>query len=101
MTIYIYSSQILREPRGNLEVDLDDFLKDAGEVTGGGGGERGWNIDLEIEGATGWWPSRIADFLWNWGVPLDTYLSVYEDDWNEGDDFLWVDVYPRTDSQQA
>ena len=38
MQIYIYSAEPLKEARGNLEDDLDDFLQDAGEVSGGGSG---------------------------------------------------------------
>lgn len=40
----------LGEGRQGLEDDLDDALRDAGlgEVTGGGGGEKGSNIDIEV-----------------------------------------------------
>jgi len=47
-TVFIYSHQRPSEPRGDLEDDLDSLLSGAGEVTGGGGGRDGWNIDLSF-----------------------------------------------------
>ena len=79
--IYIYSKEfslaILSEGRDGLEDDLDEFLGEAGETTGGGGGERGWNIDLEVIEDAELWIGRICEFLRNWGVAQDTYLCVY------------------------
>lgn len=46
--IFIYSALSLGYPRGELDDDLEDLLGSAGEVTGAGAGDRGWNIDLEI-----------------------------------------------------
>ena len=46
--IFIYSSLDLREARGNLEDDLEEFLEETGETTGGGGGMSGWNVDLKF-----------------------------------------------------
>ena len=77
--IFIYSSLSLREARGNLEDDLDDYLGETGEVTGGGGGMRGWNIDLEVsDDALPKMIERLTDFLTEWGVPPDTHFDVWE-----------------------
>ena len=84
MIVYLNCSTALDEPRGNLEDDLDDFLGDAGEVTGGGGGERGWNIDFEITNQEfdNLLPELLV-FLTRWGVPRNAYLKIYPDDWEE------------------
>ncbi len=86
--IYIYSSRsspaLEREGRGGLEDDLEEFLGGAGEVTGGGSGERGWNVDLEVAGDMEAWIPRLRAFLREWGVPEDTYLKVYREGWIEG-----------------
>ena len=83
MEVFVYSRQgnqkLVEEGRQGLEDDLEAFLDGAGEVTGGGSGEVGWNIDLEIN--TPWpfarrWVPRLCGFLRQWGVPPDTYLMV-------------------------
>jgi hypothetical protein len=86
--IYVYSRLPLGRPRGDLEDDLDEALGGIVTVTGGGGGLRGWHIDLEIaadesielEAAVG----QVVAFLCQWGVPPDTFLHVYPHDWREG-----------------
>ena len=91
--VYIYSSLPLREARGGLEDDLEEFLGTTGEVTGGGGGERGWNIDLEISDAA--LPrqiEKIKDFLQEWGVPPDTYFDVWSEQ-NSEEKKMRYDVY--------
>ena len=87
-TVYIYSTKPLPEPRGGLEDDLEEFLEGSGEITGGGGGATGWNVDVELyEGASAEdWIARLAAFLREWGVPDDTYLKVFSADWVEGDE---------------
>jgi len=80
--IYIYSSMSLREARGGLEDDLDEFLDESGEVTGGGGGAPGWNIDLELYSDDDL-PKHIEQllaYLRVWGVPPDTYVKVSRHD---------------------
>ena len=93
--IYIYSERSLREARGSLEDDLEDFLGEAGEVTGGGGGERGWNIDLELfeDESAEQWIERLVVFLREWGVPEDAYLKVFPDDWVQGTEPRRVAVF--------
>lgn len=77
--IYIYSSICLREPRGNLEDDLASILGSAVTVTGGGGGDRGWNIDLEVDNVALPDPiEKVKAFLRGWGVPPDTHLDVWD-----------------------
>ena len=79
--VYIYSSQHLQEARGDLEDDLDDFLSGAGEVTGGGLGEVGWNIDLRLEDSADVedLAHRLVLFLRDRGVPEDTFFEVCTD----------------------
>src|SRR5882724_8807321 len=80
--IFIYSSLDLREARGNLEDDLEEFLEGIGETTGGGGGMPGWNVDLKIhtDEDLSNRMDALLDFLRKWGVPPDTYFEVYQDD---------------------
>ena len=76
--VFIYSSFPLRDARQGLEDDLDDMLGDAGEVTGGGSGGAGWNIDVEIlvEAEANSLVSQIAAFLRDYPVPSDTHMNV-------------------------
>lgn len=77
--IFLYSSLDLREARGNLEDDLSDFLGEAGEVTGGGSGTHGWNIDLQVsDEALPGLLEKLTEFLTEWGVPPDTHFDVWE-----------------------
>jgi hypothetical protein len=82
--IHIYSSQPLNSARGNLEDDLDDMLGAAGEVTGGGSGKRGWNIDLEIYEDDKFqdWLRDVIAFLKRQDVPVDTYLDTESGKWH-------------------
>jgi hypothetical protein len=77
--IFIYSKHPLGEARQDLEDDLESLLAGAGQCTGGGQGEGGWNIDLEVHDpdATGEWADRIAGFLRERPVPRDTFLVVW------------------------
>ena len=88
VTVHIYSAQLLSEPRSGLEDDLEEFLGPAGEVTGGGAGATGWNIDLALidDASADDGIERLAAFLREWGVPDDTYLKVFSADWVEGDE---------------
>ncbi len=77
--IFIYSREPLGEARQGLEDDLDGLLAGAGECTGGGCGERGWNIDLDVFdlATTDSWVERIIDYLRKRPVPRDTYVTVW------------------------
>jgi hypothetical protein len=94
-TVYVYSTRPLPEPRGGLEDDLEEWLAGAGEVSGGGGGAAGWNIDLELfdDLAADQWIDRLAAFLREWGVPEDTSFNVFPADWVEGDEPQQVSVF--------
>jgi hypothetical protein len=77
-TVDIYSHQPLGKARGDLEDDLEEALGPRVTVAGGGAGEQGWNIDLEIADDS---PpeavvSEIVAFLRGWGVPGDTLVRV-------------------------
>jgi hypothetical protein len=95
--IYFYSRLPLREARGGLEDDLEEALLGVVEVTGGGGGQSGWNIDLEVcdEVSVEEASENLSAFLQNWGVPKDTYLKVYADDWAEGQEPQELEVFFR------
>jgi hypothetical protein len=94
--IHIYSGLDLGQARGDLEDDIQNRFDDQIEVTGGGQGKGGWNLDLELldEHAD---VQRFADalvtFLKEWGVPRDTYLNVFTADWVEGQKPTRVDVF--------
>lgn len=49
MEVYIYYPSPLGVPRGDITAELEELLQGRGEVTGGGGGKTGGNIDLEIQ----------------------------------------------------
>ena len=86
-TIYIYSKLDLGQSRGNLEDDIQDHFEDEIEVTGGGQGQGGWNVDLELleeDDDVHCFADKLVKFLQKWGVPRDTYLDLYESDWVEG-----------------
>jgi hypothetical protein len=75
--IFIYFSVRLKTPRDVIEDALQRCLGDRGEVTGGGIGDRGANIDIEVldeDGRTV--VSDIEQVLKELGVPEDTWLVV-------------------------
>ncbi|HEY8505246.1 MAG TPA: hypothetical protein VIL46_11735 [Gemmataceae bacterium] len=100
--IHIYSKQsspaLEREGRAGLEDDLDEFLGEAGETTGGGSGvtSEAWNVDLELFDDTQLeeWIERLTHFLREWGVPEDTYFKVFPEDWVGGTEPRRVNVFP-------
>jgi len=77
--VFIYSALPLGEARGDLEDDLEVLLGSAGQCTGGGAGELGWNIDLEIYDteAVEQWIEQVVKYLCARPVPLDTYLVIW------------------------
>lgn len=98
--IHIYSNKALGEPRTDLEDELEDLLGDAGECTGGGQGNSGWNIDLEIfeKDHIEKWTICIKDFLKERSVPNDTYFDVLPVDWQEGMERRVVNVFPEDEN---
>jgi hypothetical protein len=59
-----------------LEDDIQDRSEDGVEVSGGGQGQGGWNVDLELldeDADVHRFPKKLVKFLQKWGVPRDTY----------------------------
>ena len=81
--------------RGDLEFDLEEFLGTAGEITGGGSGIEGFNIDLALAEGENWesWVARIRDFLRQQKVRPGTYFNVFPPDWTPGMEHRRVEVY--------
>lgn len=93
-SIYIYSKSPAPVDRYELEEDLQDFLGDDGMVSGGGAGDTGWNIDLEVESASAEDViQRLIPFLKEKQVGRDTYFEVFPPDWKEGDEKRRVNVF--------
>jgi hypothetical protein len=62
----------------DLEEDIESAFAGNVEITGGGSGSMGWNVDLLLHHEAALEPQieRLRAFLSNWGVPQDTSLSV-------------------------
>jgi hypothetical protein len=77
MQVYIYYYSQLGVPRGDIEAELQALLEGRGEVTGGGGGVSGGNIDVEIDSDD---PVRaveeIRQLLRKLSLPTNTVLDV-------------------------
>ncbi len=94
--IHIYSKLDLGQSRGNLEDDVQDRFEDDIEVSGGGQGESGWNVDLELldeDADVHRFAKKLVKFLQKWGVPRDTYLKVFTSDWKEGQEAERINVF--------
>jgi hypothetical protein len=100
--IHIYSRLPLAQSRGDLDArrDLEDDIEDRFEtqieVTGGGQGEGGWNIDLRLldeYADVHRFAEELVKFLQEWGVPRDTFLNVFTRDWANGKKPARVQVY--------
>jgi hypothetical protein len=77
MQVFIYYYTQLGRPRGEIEAELDTLLDGRGEVTGGGGGISGGNIDVEIDCDD---PSQVVEelrqLLRKLSLPANTILDV-------------------------
>lgn len=76
MDVYIFIPPPLPVPRDEIEQAIEEALDDDGEVTGGGSGESGANIDVELfddEHARGQLET-IRDVLRRFGVPRGSYV---------------------------
>ena len=94
--IYIYCpSGAPGAARGDLEYDVEEFIGDAGEVTGGGSGVQGFNIDLQLNDDQDLehWVIRLRDFLRQQGARRGTYFTVYPPDWHPNMAQRRVEVY--------
>ena len=81
--------------RGDLEFDLEELLGTAGEITGGGSGIEGFNIDVALTVGEDWesWVVLIRDFLRRQKARPGTYLNVFPPDWTSGMEHRRVEVY--------
>ena len=88
--LFIYSNLPLTCGRDVVEDAVDDAISGNGEVTGGGSGDAGWNVDVELFSAddTDAHVAAIVRTLRELPVPNDTYLVF-------GADQSRVNVYPR------
>ena len=88
--VFIYSNLPLSCGRDEIEDAVDDVIRGNGEVTGGGSGSSGWNVDVELtsDADADQHVAAIVVALRQLGVPDDTYLCV-------GADQLRVNVYSR------
>ena len=74
MFIYFYSK--LGTPRDEIEDLLQEYLGQSGEVTGGGAGQTGSNIDLEIFEDDNDHLQGVRAVLRQAAVPADTVIVV-------------------------
>lgn len=77
MQLFIYYFSPLGVSRGDIEAELESLLGSRGEVTGGGGGLTGGNIDLEFESDD---PDKVVEeirqLLRSLSLPTNTVLDV-------------------------
>ena len=87
--VFIYSKLRLSCGRDVIEDAVDDAISGIGEVTGGGTGATGWNVDVELAGDGDAAPhvDSIVRVLRRLAVPNDTYVVF-------GADQSRVNVYP-------
>jgi hypothetical protein len=97
--IIINSKTPLTKSRGDLEYDIEELIEGSGEWAGGGGGQRGWDIVLEIydDAQAERWLRTLTTFLRKWGVPEDTFLEA----WDGEERFGRRDVFPRDVTRHA
>src|SRR5262245_44956726 len=96
--IYIYCP--IGQPgaaRGELGFDLEELLGAAGEITGGGSGVQGFNIDLELNDDEDLeqWITRLRDFLRQQGARPGTYFTIYPPGWHPNIARRRVEVYDK------
>jgi hypothetical protein len=63
---------------GDLEDVIDDVLGERGETTGGGWGNRGGNVDVELYDDADWERTlgELVGPLIEEGVPLDAWFTL-------------------------
>lgn len=77
MDVYIYFPSPLGTTRDVIEEALDEALEGVGEVSGGGSGAVGSNVDIEIfEGDPRDYLDRLREVLRHSEVPHDTYITI-------------------------
>ena len=77
MYIFIHFPKNSKVSRDLIEEEIDLFLDDKGEVVGGGTGENGSNIDVEIfEGEPHDYLEDLSRILKRTGAPGSTYFKI-------------------------
>ncbi|NGZ77918.1 hypothetical protein [Saccharibacillus alkalitolerans] len=76
MDIFIYIGNGLTAPKDEIEDALDDMLQDRGEVTGGGGGNTGFNIDIETFDDDSSLIEEVKAVLKGFRVPIDASIVI-------------------------
>jgi hypothetical protein len=61
MDVFIYFAPDIDVEKDVIEDALDDAIGELGEVTGGGSGEKGMNIDLDVEDDAD--PGELVDLI--------------------------------------
>jgi hypothetical protein len=81
--------------RGVLEDELEEFFGAAAELSGGGGGVKGFNIDFELADGedVDEWVSRLRQFLVQLRVRRGTRIQVFPDGWEHGMSWRRVEVF--------
>ncbi len=81
--------------RGDLEDELEGFLGEAGELTGGGSGIQGYNIDLSLNDGeeVEEWVLRLRNFLQKVGVRPGTFFEVFPEGWEPGMPHRGVEIF--------
>lgn len=76
MDVFIYFPPGLEVPRDEIEDAIEACLGARGEVTGGGGGTQGSNVDIELFQPDKGIVAEIRRTLRELGVPAATRLVV-------------------------
>ncbi len=76
--IFINGSSSLGQARGDVEDEVSEALDEMAEVTGGGAGEAGWNIDIEVHDGRDveHCVQRVREILLGVGVAAATKISI-------------------------
>ena len=80
MELFLYSSTPLEDARDVLEDAIEEHLGHGAEITGGGSGIKGWNIDIDaVRDLEAPELKAFCDFLINQGVNSDAALNLYRE----------------------
>ena len=77
-SLFIASWTPLGRSRGELEDEIEELLGDVAQVSGGGQGAGGWNIDIDLlePESLEWCIARIQEYLRSQRVPADTVIDI-------------------------
>jgi hypothetical protein len=85
--VHLYSRLPYNQSRSDLEEAIDEHFAGRAEVTGGGSGTKGWNVDIELlNDAVDFsaFVQELVRYLRLMGVPSDSYLNLFPAGWVEG-----------------